>query len=219
MAEYFSFQAALCFSIAHIMIRRGLVDSNAMTGAFISLSMSAGILWVLLLFMIPLNGLMDSGCPLFRCRRYLCTGYRPDLELRRNRTNRCRALSPDRQLFADLRIDLRRSLSGRGLGRPKYHRHDISHLRCRDTIHGQTSATALAKKGCHLSHRWRRCLRYIVYSSKSGFGCGDDPCACGCSHGRNGSSAFLRSSTMPKRAASIQAHTKKRCLAISGRSF
>jgi hypothetical protein len=32
MAEYFSFQAALCFSIAHIMIRRGLVDSNAMTG-------------------------------------------------------------------------------------------------------------------------------------------------------------------------------------------
>ena len=57
MAEYFSFQAALCFSIAHIMIRRGLVDSNAMTGAFISLSMSAGILWVLLLFMIPLTAL------------------------------------------------------------------------------------------------------------------------------------------------------------------
>jgi drug/metabolite transporter (DMT)-like permease len=57
MAEYFSFQAALCFSIGHIMIRRGLIDSNAMTGAFISLSMSAGILWVLLLFMIPLTAL------------------------------------------------------------------------------------------------------------------------------------------------------------------
>ena len=61
MAEYFSFQAALCFSIAHIMIRRGLVDSNAMTGAFISLSMSAGILWVLLLFMIPLTALWTPG--------------------------------------------------------------------------------------------------------------------------------------------------------------
>jgi uncharacterized membrane protein len=57
MAEYFSLQAALCFSIGHIMIRRGLVHSNAMTGAFISLSMSAGILWALLLFMIPLTAL------------------------------------------------------------------------------------------------------------------------------------------------------------------
>jgi drug/metabolite transporter, DME family len=61
MAEYFSFQAALCFSIAHIMIRRGLVHSNAMTGAFISLSMSAGILWVLLLFVIPVSALWNSG--------------------------------------------------------------------------------------------------------------------------------------------------------------
>lgn len=57
MAEYFSLQAALCFSIGHIMIRRGLVDSNAMTGAFISLSMSAGILWILLLLTIPLTAL------------------------------------------------------------------------------------------------------------------------------------------------------------------
>jgi hypothetical protein len=46
MAVYFSFQAALCFSIAHILIRRGLVDSDAMTGSFISLTMSAIVLWV-----------------------------------------------------------------------------------------------------------------------------------------------------------------------------
>src|ERR671911_1243073 len=49
MDIYFSFQAALCFSIAHIFIRRGLVESNAMTGSFISLSMTAAILW----FMFP----------------------------------------------------------------------------------------------------------------------------------------------------------------------
>jgi len=54
---YFSFQAALCFSIAHIFIRRGLVGSNAMTGSFISLSMSAVILWLLFPFFAPLSAL------------------------------------------------------------------------------------------------------------------------------------------------------------------
>ena len=57
MDIYFSFQAALCFSIAHIFIRRGLVGSNAMTGSFISLSMSAAILWLLLPFFAPLSAL------------------------------------------------------------------------------------------------------------------------------------------------------------------
>lgn len=57
MDIYFSFQAALCFSIAHIFIRRGLVGSNAMTGSFISLSMSAAILWLLLPFFAPVSAL------------------------------------------------------------------------------------------------------------------------------------------------------------------
>jgi uncharacterized membrane protein len=57
MDIYFSFQGALCFSIAHIFIRRGLVGSNAMTGSFISLSMSAAILWLLLPFFAPLSAL------------------------------------------------------------------------------------------------------------------------------------------------------------------
>ena len=39
------------------MIRRGLVESNAMTGAFISLSMSALILWSLLVITVPLTKL------------------------------------------------------------------------------------------------------------------------------------------------------------------
>jgi uncharacterized membrane protein len=49
---YFSFQAALCFSIAHIFIRRGLVESNALTGSFISLTMSAVACWLLVPFLM-----------------------------------------------------------------------------------------------------------------------------------------------------------------------
>lgn len=55
MAEYFSFQAALCFSIAHVLIRRGLLHSNALTGSFISLSTSAIVLWLLVPFFVPLQ--------------------------------------------------------------------------------------------------------------------------------------------------------------------
>lgn len=65
MAIYFSFQAAFCFSIAHIMIRRGLVDSNAMTGSFISLSMSALILWCLMPFFVPLAALWTPAIAIF----------------------------------------------------------------------------------------------------------------------------------------------------------
>jgi DME family drug/metabolite transporter len=53
MAEYFSLQAALCFSVAHVLIRRGLVDSNAITGSFISHSISATVLCLLVPFFVP----------------------------------------------------------------------------------------------------------------------------------------------------------------------
>ena len=65
MAIYFSFQAALCFSIAHILIRRGLVGSNAMTGSFISLSMSAVALWLALPFVVPLSALWNPAALIF----------------------------------------------------------------------------------------------------------------------------------------------------------
>ena len=55
MEIYFSFQAALCFSIAHILIRRGLVESNALTGSFISLSISAVVSWALVPFFVSLS--------------------------------------------------------------------------------------------------------------------------------------------------------------------
>ena len=65
MAIYFSFQAALCFSIAHILIRRGLVESNAMTGSFISLSMNALILWCLMPVFVPLAALWTPANAIF----------------------------------------------------------------------------------------------------------------------------------------------------------
>jgi drug/metabolite transporter (DMT)-like permease len=57
MAEYFAFQAALCFSIAHVLVRRGLVNSNALTGSFVSLATSAAAFWMLLPWFVPLSAL------------------------------------------------------------------------------------------------------------------------------------------------------------------
>jgi len=71
---YFSFQAALCFSIAHILIRRGLVQSNAMTGSFISLSMSAAVLWLLFPFFAPLSALWNPASLIFVVAGFFAPG-------------------------------------------------------------------------------------------------------------------------------------------------
>jgi uncharacterized membrane protein len=65
MAEYFSFQAALCFSIAHVLVRRGLVHSNALTGSFVSLATSAAVFWMLLPWFAPLSALRAPGVGYF----------------------------------------------------------------------------------------------------------------------------------------------------------
>jgi uncharacterized membrane protein len=65
MAEYFAFQTALCFSIAHIFVRRGLVHSNALTGSLISLGTSAAVFWLLLLAFIPLSMLQTAAVGYF----------------------------------------------------------------------------------------------------------------------------------------------------------
>jgi drug/metabolite transporter (DMT)-like permease len=65
MAEYFSLQAALCFAVSHILIRRGLVTSNALTGSFLSLGMTAAILWLLLPFFVPLASLRTPAVGYF----------------------------------------------------------------------------------------------------------------------------------------------------------
>jgi len=57
MAEYYAFQAALCFSVAHVLIRRGLVGSNALTFSLISLATTGTIFWLLVVILIPLSAL------------------------------------------------------------------------------------------------------------------------------------------------------------------
>jgi drug/metabolite transporter (DMT)-like permease len=65
MAEYYAFQAALCFSVAHIFVRRGLVYSNALTGSVISLGTSAVVFWLLLIISMPLAELRTAGLGYF----------------------------------------------------------------------------------------------------------------------------------------------------------
>jgi drug/metabolite transporter (DMT)-like permease len=65
MAEYFAFQAALCFSIAHVLVRRGLVHSNALTGSVVSLATSAVIFWILTPFLVPLGALWTPAIGYF----------------------------------------------------------------------------------------------------------------------------------------------------------
>jgi uncharacterized membrane protein len=74
VAIYFSFQAALFFSIAHILIRRGLVESNAMTGSLISLSTSAGVLWLLLIISVPFSALWTPAILIFVAAGFFAPG-------------------------------------------------------------------------------------------------------------------------------------------------
>lgn len=55
MSEHLAILAALCFAVSHVLIRRGLVTSNAISGSLISLGMSAVTLWVMMPFFIPLS--------------------------------------------------------------------------------------------------------------------------------------------------------------------
>ena len=65
MAEYYALQAALCFSIAHIFVRRGLVGSNALTGSVISLGTSTAILWTFASLLVPLSLLWTPAIGFF----------------------------------------------------------------------------------------------------------------------------------------------------------
>ena len=74
MAEYFSFQAALFFSIAHVLIRRGLLYSNAITGSFISLTTSAVTLWLMVPFFVPLSALWTPAIGYFVAAGFFAPG-------------------------------------------------------------------------------------------------------------------------------------------------
>ena len=53
MSEYFAMQASLCFAAAHILNRRGLVTSNALTASVFSITLSATVLWTMVPFFVP----------------------------------------------------------------------------------------------------------------------------------------------------------------------
>jgi DME family drug/metabolite transporter len=53
MSEYFALQAAFCFAISHILNRRGLVASNAITASLFSIILSAVVLWSIVPFVVP----------------------------------------------------------------------------------------------------------------------------------------------------------------------
>src|SRR5688572_13931802 len=61
MAQYFAIQAALCFAISHILIRRGLVTSNALTGSNISLGLSALTMWIVAPFFLTWSSFLTSA--------------------------------------------------------------------------------------------------------------------------------------------------------------
>ena len=55
MSVYFAIQAAFFFSASHIIIRRGLVTSNAATGTIVSVMVTAVLLWVITPFFLSLS--------------------------------------------------------------------------------------------------------------------------------------------------------------------
>lgn len=55
MSEYLAMQASLCFAVAHILNRRGLLTSNAITASLFSIILSAVVLWAMVPFFVPLS--------------------------------------------------------------------------------------------------------------------------------------------------------------------
>ncbi len=55
MSVYFAIQGAFLFALSHIVIRRGLVTSNAATGTIVSIIISAVIFWVVTPIFVSLS--------------------------------------------------------------------------------------------------------------------------------------------------------------------
>lgn len=61
MAVYFAMLAGFCFACSHILVRRGMVNSNALTASVISLTMSATVAWCLVGLFVPLNAVLSPA--------------------------------------------------------------------------------------------------------------------------------------------------------------
>ncbi len=61
MEIYFALLAGFCFAVSHILIRRAMVNSNALTASVISLSMSALVAWTLVGLFVPLAAVLSPA--------------------------------------------------------------------------------------------------------------------------------------------------------------
>lgn len=61
MSVYFALQAASFFALSHILIRRGLIGSNAIVGSLVSLATTAITSWGLTLWLVPLGGALGHA--------------------------------------------------------------------------------------------------------------------------------------------------------------
>lgn len=61
MEVYFALFACCCFAVSHILIRRAMVNSNALTASVISLSISALTAWTLVGLFVPLDAVLSPA--------------------------------------------------------------------------------------------------------------------------------------------------------------
>ncbi|MGH7827597.1 MAG: DMT family transporter [Candidatus Binatia bacterium] len=61
MAVYFAVLAGFGFAVSHILIRRGMVNSNALTASVISLTLSASVSWCLVALFVPSHALWSAA--------------------------------------------------------------------------------------------------------------------------------------------------------------
>ncbi|MBI4524841.1 MAG: DMT family transporter [Deltaproteobacteria bacterium] len=65
MAESFALVASFFFAVSHILVRRGLATSNAITGAFVSLGVAVVNLWLLVFLFLPFQKLQTRAIAYF----------------------------------------------------------------------------------------------------------------------------------------------------------
>ena len=138
MEIYFAFQAALCFSIAHIFIRRGLVESNAMTGSFISLTMTALLLCSLLAFFVPPAALWTPAIAIFVAAGIFAPGIGRTLSyvgIEKIGVARSVPIVNSSPIFAFIFAVI---FSRRSVGFAKYHGNSAGDYRCGDTVDRST---------------------------------------------------------------------------------
>src|SRR5215472_6410655 len=183
MAEYFAFQAALCFSVAHILVRRGLVNSNALTGSFISLATSAAAFWMLLPWFVPLSALWAPAIIYFIVAGFFAPavgqtlGY---LGIERIGVARSAPIVNSAPFFSSCSF-----FPGRSVGVPEYYRNESRHHRSHHTFFSQAVWRRVAQARCYLSNSGGTGLRQIDHLSQNRLDGGTNPDSGGCGHSRH----------------------------------